>query len=219
MKPKHLDWRQACGRALTAFGPLLAFVAACMRGSVRGQVAGASSATVCPCTPSPPATVPQGGGGAPVLRPTLAGHHRGPPQTAASSPTKRANSQDTANGASDRGHHHRPAATSGGRPRVGPPPKCWGRWLGVRSEAPFAGSWLFVRLAGVDGASARGPHRVPRERGPENVPRATCPRAELAVRAATNVELRTSAKGRKQACTPHRSFMGRSPHSANGVPT
>ena len=124
MKPKHLDWRQACGRALTAFGPLLAFVAACMRGSVRGQVAGASSATVCPCTPSPPATVPQGGGGAPVLRPTLAGHHRGPPQTAASSPTKHANSQDTANGACDRGHHHRPAATDGGRPPVGVPPGC-----------------------------------------------------------------------------------------------
>ena len=150
-------------------------------------MAEASGETVCPCTPSPPATVPQGGGGAPVLRPTLAGHHRGPQRTAASSPTKRANRQDTANGASDRGHHHRPAATSGGRPRVGLPPRCRGRWLGVRSQAPFAVSWLLARLAGVDGTARRGPHRVPRERGPENVPRAACPRGELAVRAAVVV--------------------------------
>ncbi len=96
MKLEFLDWRQACGEALAAFGPLLSFAAARMRGSARGQVAGASSETVCPRTPGPPATVPQGGGGAPVLRPTLAGRHRSPQRTAASTPTKRGNDQDTA---------------------------------------------------------------------------------------------------------------------------
>ena len=161
-----------------------------MQACARGQVArGFERNRVCPRKASPPATAPQGGGGAPVLRPTLAGRHPGPQRPAASSRSKRAKSHDTANGASARGHHHRPASTEGGPPRVGVPLGCRGRWFGVRAQAPFAVSWLVARLDGVDGAARHGPHRVPRERGPENVPRATCPRAELGVRAA--------AKGRK----------------------
>ncbi len=146
---------------------------------------GLRAKAVCSCRPGPPATAPQGGGGAPVLRPTLAGHHHGPQRPAASTRAKRAKSHDTANG--------------GLRPGAPPPPCCNRRWpatcRGATGGAGAGGSGygrrphsrchgLSASLAGVDGAARRGPRRVPRERGPENVPRATC-LARTRVRAAT----------------------------------
>ncbi len=170
----------------------------CAQAKLRARAGdpGLAAKPVCPCRPSPPATVLQRGGGTPVLRPTLAGRHPGPQRPAASTRSKRAQSHDTANGACARGHHHRPASTEGGPPSVGAPQGCRGRWFGVRAEAPFAVSWLVASLAGVDGAARRGPHRVPRERGPENVPRATCPRAEAGLREATDTRIGPKATPR-----------------------
>ena len=173
----------------SAVGPLRPFAAARMPAPREGRWPGASSETRLSVQAQPPSDCAPGRWRRPRSPAHARGAPPGPQRPAASSRSKRAKSQDTANGASARGHHHRPAATEGGPPRVGVPLGCRGRWFGVRAEAPFAVSWPFARLDGVDGAARRGPHRVPRERGPENVPRATCPRAELGVRAA--------AKGRK----------------------
>ncbi len=86
-----------------AFGPLPAFVAARMAGSARGQVArGLRAKAVCPCRPAHQRLRPQGAGGAPVLRPTLAERHHGPQRPAASTRAKRCEEPWT--------------------PRMGPPP-------------------------------------------------------------------------------------------------
>ena len=181
MKLGHLQRGADCVRSF-------AVIRRCAHARFRARAAdwGLRAKTGCSCEPGLPTTVPQGDGGAPVLRPTLAGQPCGPRRSAASSPSKRATSQDTANGASARGHHHRPVQRSLAWHLFACHLGCRGRWLGVRSEAPFAVSWLFARLAGVECAALRRPHRVPRERGPENVPRATCPRAGVGMRAAAN---------------------------------
>ena len=80
------------------------------QGPREGRWPGASAKPVCPCRPSPPATAPRAAAAPPFSGPRSRGATRAH-RPAASSRPKRATSHDTANGASARGHHHRPAAT------------------------------------------------------------------------------------------------------------
>ena len=78
-----------------------------------------------------------------------------------STPAKRANSQDTANGASDRTPSHLPRHPRWQANRCHANDRCTGRWWCPRAEAPFAVSWLVARLDGDDAAERRGPQGCP----------------------------------------------------------
>jgi hypothetical protein len=58
----------------------------------------------------------------------------------------------------------------GGVPRLCMRPRCPGRWLGARAQAPFAVAATRARVNGVDGATP-----VNRKRCPASVGRRTCP--------------------------------------------
>ncbi len=117
-----------------AFGSIAPFAAARRPGSARGQVA-------------------RGTFSGPRSRGTRCGPRREVPST----PSRRAASQDTANRASDRTPNHLPRHPSGTPTRGGPPSVEAGRWWCPRAEAPFAVSWLVVRLERDDAAGRYGP--------------------------------------------------------------
>jgi hypothetical protein len=122
-----------CEVAESAFGPKEPFAAARTPSSAQGQVARGT-----------------------FSGPRSRGTRCGPRTAAPSTPAKRAESQDTANGTCARTPNHLPWP-QGCTPAHRPSP--WvaaGRWWYPRAQAPFAVSWLSARLAGVDGAGHCG---------------------------------------------------------------
>ncbi len=130
----------------SAFGPLLPFAAVCMPAFAAARAPAPARGQVARGTFSGPRS---------------RGTRCGPRRVAPSTPPKRAQSQDTANGASARTPSHLPGPL-GGTPAHRPSP--WvvaGRWWCPRAEAPFAVSWPSVGLEGVDGAVRGGPRWRP----------------------------------------------------------
>ncbi len=117
-----------------AFGTWALFVAARRPGAARGQVARGT-----------------------FSGPRSRGTRWGPRRAAPSTPSRRATSHDTANGASARTPNHLPRHRTGTPARGGPPSVAAGRWWCPRAEAPFAVSWLCARLDRDDVAGRCGP--------------------------------------------------------------
>jgi len=121
----------------------------------------------------------QGGGGAPVLRPTLAGGRRRLQSAAASTPLCPA----TVGG--DRESGLRPGAPPppwciwGGVPRLCMPPGCPGRWLGVRAQVRFAVAATIARTDAVDGATPANRKRCPASVGRRTYPGPPAPAPRL----------------------------------------
>ena len=137
----------------------------------RMRFAGCKRPTVVgPRQVSMPTSSRQGGGGAPVLRPTLAGNRRGRPRAAASTPPCPATMGGNREWCLRSGAPPPPCCIRDGVPRLRMPPRCRGRWLGARAQAPFAVAATCARTDGVD-----GPTPANRKRCPASVGRRTCP--------------------------------------------
>ncbi len=123
----------------------------------------------------------QGGGGAPVLRPTLAGHRRKPPSEAPSTRDLRCPRWQTPRmgptpGGTTATLLHTALACNAIACRSG----AGAGGLGYGRRPPFAVSSTFARDHGIDGAALAGRQRCPASVGPENVPQATCSRSTSA---------------------------------------
>ena len=102
------------------------------RPAVRGPLLALDVCSTCGVTWS------QVAGGTRVLRPTLAGDHRGTPPSPRQHRVRPAHAWATANGACARGHRRRPAGISGGLPSRSPR-CCRGRWFGCAIAGPIRG--------------------------------------------------------------------------------
>ena len=106
-------------------------------------------------------------GGTRVLRPTLAGDHRGTPPSPRQHRVRPALAWATANGACARRHHRRPAGISGGLPSRSPR-WCRGRWFGCAIAGPIRGRPGGRRPQALLTRHALRTSLVARERGPES---------------------------------------------------
>jgi hypothetical protein len=176
----------------SAFGSNRTFAAARAPSSARGQVARGT-----------------------FSGPRSRGPRCGPRAAAPSTPTKRGDSQDAANGTCARTPNHLPGHHRWRATWCRANDRCTGRWWCPRAEAPFAVSWLSPRLAGVDGAAQCGlrwcPASVGRRTGAPPAPCGTVARGldfrgqpqppALAPTHGRKADAQRSAKGRKQSLT------------------
>ena len=135
MKLVHGDSRRGFSGRLTAFGPLVPFVAACMPASARGQVSGAVRAI--------PACL------------------RLCPRAVAAPPFSGPRSRGTTEVRNGQRHQHQPSARRARTPRMGPAPGgtttalCNDRWRGT-TRRTTGGAW-----AGGSGCGRRPHSRCP----------------------------------------------------------